>query len=720
MSAPRTSTRRARPATPVTRREFLRATGAASAGLVIAFHLPSALVDRATAATAAFEPNAWLRIDPQGIVTVIVARSEMGQGVRTAIPMLVAEELEADWKSVRFAQARPDPKYGDMSTGGSQSMRSLNEPLRIAGAQARAMLITAAAQTWGVDRAGCHAENGAVVHTASGRRLAYGALVARAAALPVPDAPALKAWGAHRVLGTSPARLDGPEKNAGRAHFAIDVREPGMRTAVVERCPVPGGTLKSFDAARAQARPGVMRVLQISSGVAVVADSHWNARRALDDVSLTWDEGPRAALTSAGIAAEQAALVRTPGATFRKEGAGAAALAQAARTIEAVYETPYLAHATMEPMSCAASVKDGACTVWVGSQNATAVQRAAAKAAGLPLAKVTVELQYLGGGFGRRSEQDFVVEAVELSKALGAPVKVVWSREDDMRHDWYRPVSCHFLRAGLDAGGRPLVWSHRMAGAGILSRLYPAAVRNGVDPSSIDVAENQAYEFPNAEMEFHLHDAGVPTGWWRSVSASQNGYAIECFVDELAVAAGRDPLALRRELLTNHPRHRAVLDLAAEKAGWGTAPPAGRARGLAMVESFGSIVVHVAEVSIEQGAPRVHHVTCAVDCGHVVHPDLVRAQMESGIVFGLSAALHGAITIDRGRVQQGNFDDYPVLRFAECPSIDVHLLPQGDPMGGIGEVGLPPIAPAVANAIAALTGKRVRSLPLTAEKLAQS
>ncbi len=700
-----------------TRRGFLKTGAVASAGLAIAFHLPAALRDRAEAAAATLEPNAWLRIDAQGEVTVIVARSEMGQGARTLIPMLVAEELEADWAKVRFEQAVPAPKYGDMSTGGSQSMRTLNVPMRKAGAQAREVLLEAAALTWGVERASCRAERGAVIHEPTRRRLAYGALVGKAATLTPPADPPLKGWSQHRLLGTSPARLDGQEKITGSARYGIDVHVPGMLIAAVARCPVPGGIVRTFDATAASAVPGVQRVVRIASGVAVVAASTWAARRGADALKIVWDEGPLATLTSAQISRDYAALALKPGATFRKEGDGFAGLATAARTVEAVYETPYLAHATMEPPNCTAHVTAGECTVWVGSQNATGVQRKAAEVAGLPLEKVTVKLQYLGGGFGRRSEQDFVAEAVELSKLLGAMVKVVWSREDDVRHDFYRPASYHVLRAGLDAAGRPVAWSHRMAGPGILKRWYAGAVRNGIDPTSLDVAENLPYEFPHLEMEYILHDPGIPTGWWRSVSASQNAFAIECFIDELAAAAGRDPLALRRGLLEKHPRHRAVLELAAAQAGWGAPPPAGRARGIAMAESFESIVVQVAEVSLVNGAPRVHRVTCAVDCGHALHPDMVKAQMESGIVFGLSAALYGAITIDRGRVQQSNFDDYPVVGIADCPAIDVHLLPQGDPLGGIGEPGLPPIAPAVVNAVAALTGKRVRTLPITAEAL---
>jgi isoquinoline 1-oxidoreductase beta subunit len=700
------------------RRAFLKTGALASAGLVIAFHVPAAVRDRAEAAVDRLEPNAWLHIDREGQVTVMIARSEMGQGVRTALPMLVAEELEADWTRVRFEQAVPEEKYGDMGTGGSQSIRSLHLPLRTAGAQAREMLVSAAARTWGVDRAECRAERGEVIHAPSGRRLGYGALARAAATLPVPEAPALKDWSAHRIVGTSPARLDGADKGDGRAVFGLDVRVPRMLFAMVVRCPVFGGRVLAFDSGATLSIRGVRHVVRIERGVAVVADSTWIARRGAEALKVSWDEGPLGTLTSAEISRTYAELAKRPGATFRKEGDGYAGIAAAARTIVAVYEAPYLAHATMEPMNCVAHVTRDACTVWVGSQDATGVQTRAAAVAGLPKDKVTVHLQYLGGGFGRRSEQDFVSEAVEISKRIGRPVQVVWSREDDMRHDWYRPASYHRLQAGFDAAGAPVAWGHRIVGPAIAQRWWPQAIQNGIDPTSIDVAEGQPYGFAHHEADYVLHDPGVPTGWWRSVSASQNAFAIECFMDEVAAACGRDPVTLRRELLAGHPRHRAVLDLAAERAGWGTPLPPGRGRGVALVESFGSIVGQVAEVSVsEAGDVRVHRVTCAVDCGKVIHPGLVTAQMESGILYGLSAALHGAITIDRGRVVQGNFDDYPVLRIDECPQIDVHLSPTGDAIGGIGEPGLPPVAPAVVNAIAAATGKRVRSLPVRAEAL---
>jgi len=700
----------------VTRRDFLRTGALAGAGLVIAFRIP--LADAVAEAAAALEPNAWLQVAPDGAVTVWIGRTEMGQGVRTALPMIVAEELDADWADVRFEQAIPAERYGDMSTGGSTSIREMYAPLRTAGAQARAMLIAAAAAEWRVDAAACRAERGAVVHAASGRRLAYGALAERAAALPVPaDAP-LKDPQAFRLIGTSPARLDGPAKVDGSAVFGLDVRVPGMLYGAVARCPVFGGKAAGFDEAAARALPGVRHVVPVATGVAVVGDSLAAARRGLAALQVTWDEGPLASLDSAAMWAKLAERAAAPGAVVEKRGDGEAALAGAARTVEAVYRAPLVAHATMETRNCTARVTADACEIWVGSQNATGVQATAARLTGLPKEKVVVHLVYLGGGFGRGSEQDFVVEAVEAARAAGAPVKIVWTREDDLRHDFYRPPAYHVLRAGLDATGRPTAWFHRMATQSILARLAPRAVREGIDPTSTDVAANLPYAFPHFQVELALHDTGVPVGWWRSVSASQNAFATECFLDEVAAAAGRDPLALRRELLADKPRHRAVLELAAAKAGWGTPLPARRGRGLAVVESFGSFVAQVAEVTVAaDGGVRVDRVVCAVDCGQLVHPDFVVAQMESGIVYGLSATVLGEITLGRGRVLQGNFDDYPIVRLDRCPAIEVHLAPSGEAHGGIGEVGLPPIAPAVVNAVAAATGKRVRRLPVRAEDL---
>jgi isoquinoline 1-oxidoreductase beta subunit len=698
----------------LSRRDFLRTGALAGTGLVLAFHVPAlveAAVQRA-GGKAAFAPNAWLRIAPDDTVTVIIARSEMGQGSSTGLALLVAEELHADWRKVRIETAIPGPKYGDMGTGGSRSIRSLFDPLRTAGAQAREMLIAAAAQEWKVAKEACRAENGEVVGP-GGRRLAYGALAVAAAKLPVPENPPLEERKDWRFIGTSPARLDGPDKVDGKTVFGIDVKVPGMLYAVVARCPVFGGKLTSFDAAKARAVAGVRAVAAISSGVAVIADSTWAALKGREALTVAWDEGALATLDSAAIAKKYAELAQQAGPVVRKEGAGAAALANAARTIEATYETPFLAHAPMEPMNCTAWVKKDSATIWVGSQDASGAQETAAKHLGLPPAAVTVHLLPLGGGFGRRAHQDFVIEAIEAAKAAGAPVKVMWTREDDVQHDRFRPATYHLLRAGLDAGGAPVAWLHRMVGPGIIAQFEPRVLQNGWDPSSVDVAENIPYAFPNLQVESILHDPGVPVWWWRSVAATQNAYAIECFLDEIAAAAKRDPFELRRELLKDKPRNRAVLEAAAKRAGWGTPLPAGQGRGIAVVESFGSYVAQVAEVEVAAGGGvRVKRVVCAVDCGTAVYPDMIVAQMESGIVYGLSAALHGEITIARGRVAQANFGDYPIVTIADCPVIEVELVPSGDAVGGIGEPGVPPITPAVANAVFAATGKPVRKLPI--------
>jgi isoquinoline 1-oxidoreductase beta subunit len=697
-----------------TRRDFLKSGALAGAGLVIAFHAPrtARAIDLAGEDTLA--PNAYLRVAPDGTVTVMIARSELGQGTSTALAMLVAEELEADWRKVRIEQANPGPAYGDTSTGGSNSIRSLWKPMRKAGAQARELLVSAAAAQWKVDRAACHAASGEVVHAASGRRLGYGALAAAAARLPVPADPVLKDRKQHHVIGTTPARFDAPAKVDGSAVFGADVRVPGMLYASVAQCPVFGGKAASFDPAAALQVPGVVRVERVGDGVAVLARSTWAAFRGREALRVTWNEGPLATLDSAGIRAKFAELAKQPGQQTRKQGRGAAALAGAARTIEAVYEVPYLAHTPMEPMNCTAHARPGACEVWVPTQSGSGAREAAAKAAGLEPGAVTVHMTLIGGGFGARHRQDYVVQAVMLSKAAGVPVQVVWTREDDVQHDLYRPATYNLLRAGFDAAGAPIAWTHRIVAPGIATQM--GFLKKGEpDWSSFDGAANLPYAIPNIEVELITHDPGIPLGWWRSVASSQNAYVTECFLDEVATAAGRDPYELRRELLKDKPRHRAVLDLVAQQAGWGTALPVGQARGIAVHESFGSFVAQVAEVEVAgEGAVRVKRVVCAVDCGIMVHPDLVRSQMEGGILYGLSAALKSEITIEKGRVVQSNFGDYPMLTLDECPTIEVHLAPSGDPVGGIGEPGLPPIAPAVANAVAKATGKPVRRLPIGA------
>lgn len=706
------------------RRRFIQASAAVGGGLLIGLYLP--LASRAAQQQAdpkTFAPNAWIRIGADDRVTILVARSEMGQGVVTSLPMLVAEELEVDLAqiNVEMAPAAPDyinPMIGAQLTGGSTSVRSAWEPLRQAGAAAREMLIGAAAQTWGVAASECRAERGAVIHAPTGRRLTYGQLTAKAATLPVPDEVLLKEPADFRIIGKPAPRLDTPEKVKGAAVFGIDVRVPGALTAVVLRPPVFGGKLARVEADKAKAVPGVRQVLPIESGVAIVADGFWPALRGREALQVRWESGPNAELTSARITERFQEAAQRPGAVARNEGNAAKAMASAAKTWEAVYQVPYLAHATMEPMTCTAHVRKDICEVWVPTQNQTGVQKVAAAITGLPPEAVKVHTTYLGGGFGRRSEQDFVADAVQIAKAVGAPVKVIWTREDDTQHDFYRPATYNRLGAALDDAGNPTAWTHRIVGPSIMSRVFPDRVKNGIDPTSVEGAANIPYAIPNIHVDYVMMDVGVPVGFWRSVGSSQNAFITECFIDELAAAAKADPYEFRHRLLSNAPRHRAVLELAAEKAGWGQPLAPGRARGIAVAESFGGFVAEVAEVSVsKEGAVRVHRVVCAVDCGTVVNPDTVEAQMEGGIVYGLTAALKGEITIKDGRVEQSNFHDYPLLRIDEMPAVEVHILKSAEPPGGVGEPGTPPIAPAVANAVFAATGKRIRRLPVRAEDL---
>ncbi|MCU0620390.1 MAG: xanthine dehydrogenase family protein molybdopterin-binding subunit [Gemmatimonadales bacterium] len=721
----------------LSRRDFLQASVAAGTGLVVAVQLQGCGGPGAPPATAAFAPNAWVRVDTDGTVRVVVDRSEMGQGVATALPMLVAEELEADWASVRFEQAPAHPAYankltqGTQTTGGSTAVMNGWIPLRQAGAAARTMLVQAAATRWGVEPSSCRAERGRVLHDASGRALGYGELATEAARLPVPDGVPLKDPSQWRLLGTPVQRLDVPDMVRGVPAFAGDVRVPGMLVAVVARCPVHGGVVTSLDDARAKATPGVRAVLRITGGVAVVADDFWAATRGRAALDIGWDEGPGASRDSAQLRAALLALAQgEPHAVPRHDGDANAAIAGATTTVEAQYEAPYLAHATMEPMVCAADVRPDGVTVWAPTQYqwgpamfGGGARGVAAKVAGVDADRVVIHTTRLGGGFGRRAEMDFIVDAVEVSKGVGAPVRVVWTREDDIRHDWYRPQTLHLLEGAIDTDGRPVAWRHRIAAPSILERYLPSWIptfvanrigllKEGADPTSIEAADNLPYAIPNLQVSWHRADRWVPIGFWRSVGHSQNGFVVECFLDELARLAGRDPVDYRRDLLQAHPRHLAVLELAASKAGWGSPAPAGRARGVAVVASFGSYVAQVAEVSLVAGGVRVHRVTCAVDCGRVVNPDIVVAQVEGGVAFGLTAALRGEITLAQGRVVQGNFHDYPLLRLDEMPVVDVHVVPSSEPPGGVGEIAVPPVAPAVANAVAVLTGQPVRSLPI--------
>jgi len=682
----------------INRREFLETGVAAGASLLIGFHLPA--FDRGAAKP--FKPNAWIEIRPDGVVTIWTGRSEMGQGVKTAMPMIVAEELEADWTRVQVAQADADPAYGDQFTVGSRSVRSGFEPLRQAGAAAREMLVGAAALTWKVPREACRARNGMVEHVATGRRLGYGDLATLAATLPVPADPPLKPSAEFRILGTRVPRVDTPDKVDGTAVFGLDVRVPGMVYATVARCPVFGGRVKSFDPAPALAVPGVQRVVQISSGVAVVADRTWAAFAGKQAIKIEWDEGKAAQWSSDGIWRAFAAAAERSGEVVRTVGDVDAGLQGAARTVEATYQAPYLAHACMEPMNCTAQLRGNRCEIWAPTQNPQGIERAAAKLTGLPVEAITVHVTYLGGGFGRRGgPMDYATEAVELAKQIAAPVQVVWTREDDIQNAVYRPATYNVLRGGLDARGAPLAWSHRLVGPEGGSFLLTRG------------ADELIYPVPHFRLERVIEDPGVPVAPWRGVGPSQNGWVVESFVDELAHAAGKDPYAYRRELVAGHPRLVQVLDLAAERAGWSSAPPAGRARGIALWQFGDTFLAQVAEVSVAgDGAVRVHRVVCAMDCGVVVNPAGVEAQVQSAIIYGLTAALYGEITIDRGRVTQSNFTDYRMLGLAECPELEVHLVRSDAAPGGVGEAGLPPIAPAVCNAIFAGTGKRIRKLPI--------
>ena len=713
----------------VNRRDFIKTGVAVGGGLMLGFYLPriGQPARRAEQSTSPFAPNAFVRIGTDDSVTVIVNHSEMGQGVYTALPMLVAEELDADWTQVRVEAAPVDPAYnhtqfGIQVTGGSTSTWSEWERLRKAGATARAMLIAAAAETWKVDPASCRAENGHVFHTASRRRLSYGHLADKASSMTPPQNVALKDPKDFKLIGKPAKRLDTPEKINGKGLFGLDVKVPGMLTAVVARPPVFGAKVKSFNADRAKAVPGVLRIVEIDRGVVVVADGYWPALKGREALETVWDESPLSGLDSRTQRDQYAELARQPGAVARKEGDVAAAMGRAAKKLEAVYELPYLAHATMEPLNCVADVRPDGCDVWTGTQLQTVDRAAAAQAAGLKPEQVKVHTMLLGGGFGRRAVVDshFVREAVETSKAVKAPVKVIWTREDDIRGGYYRPMSHHSISAGLDAAGNLTAWQHRIVCQSfIVGTPFEAfIVKDGVDETAVEGAKDLPYRIPNLLVDWQKAPVGVPTLWWRSVGHSHTAFVVESFLDEVAHAAGKDSYEFRRALLVGNPRHKAVLEFAAEKAGWGKPLPQGRGRGLAVHESFGSFVAQVAEVSVtKDGQLKIHRVVCAIDCGPTVNPDTIHAQMEGGVVFGLTAALYGEITFEKGRVKQRNFHDYPMLRMNEMPVVETHIVPSVEKMGGVGETGVPPVAPAVANAIFPLTGKRIRRLPIRAEDL---
>jgi isoquinoline 1-oxidoreductase beta subunit len=719
------------------RRTFLKAGTAAGGGLAIGFYLPGT-VRVAEAAAGQAKLNAYVRIGTDGKVTIVCGQSEMGQGCHNALSMLIAEELEVDLKNVHIEQGGVDPAFGNprysgfravggfQGTGGSSSVRNVGPVARRAGAAARFMLISAGAERMQVLRSECIAENGFVIHKPSGRKVSYGSVANDAAKMVAPDEPALKPRSEFKIIGKSTPRHDLPLKVTGKPIYGLDVKRPGMLTATIAKCPVFGGKVKSFNAEKALKVPGVKKVVQVSSGVAVVADSFWAAKKGRDALAVTWDEGPMAKVSTPDIYRNWAQLAKGPTAAERlKVGDVPAALAGGAKRVEAVYEVPFLAHACMEPMNATAHFKGDSVEVWAPTQAQSWNQYWVSQLTGLPPKAITIHTTYLGGGFGRRLESDYVLDAVETSRAAGnVPVKVVWTREDDFQHDFYRPASLNVLQAALGADGMPTAWRHRIVGASILQYFKTFAHflrKDGLDPTSVQgAADYFPYDIANVYLDYVNNNPGVPSGFWRSVANSQNGFLLESFVDELAHAAGKDPYQYRRQLF-NKPhaaRLRGVLDLAAEKAGWGKPLPSGVHRGIAAHFSYNSYCAQVAEVSVaKDGKVRVPRVVAAIDAGWVVNPEMLKYQIESGIFYGLTAALYGEITIRNGRVEQSNFNDYRIMRMDEMPRVEVHILEGQGEQGGGGEPGVPPIAPAVCNAIFAATGKRIRKLPIKPEML---
>ncbi len=721
-----------KPSPSLSRRSFLEVSAAAGGALLIGFSVPARLAGE-------FAPNAFIRIDTDGVVTLVMHKVEMGQGTYTAMSMLLAEELEVDLSQVRLEHAPADdaryaePTFGVQETGGSTSVRGNFERLRRAGATAREMLVAAAAATWKVDPKACHAEHGAVIHDATSRRRDYGSLLDRAARMRLPGDVQLKRPKDFRLIGTPVKRLDTPDKVDGTTQYGIDVRIPGMKYASVAACPVFGGKLAGVDDTKAKAIPGVRQVVRLDDAVAVVADDTWTAKRGLAALDIHWDEGPNATLSTADIVRQLADASQKTGVVARDDGNVDKAMAGAVQRIEAVYQVPFLAHATMEPMNCTVHVRPDACDLWLGTQVPTFTQTAAAELTGLPKGRVQVHNQFLGGGFGRRLEVDFVMQAVNIAKQVDGPVQVLWSREEDVQHDMYRPYYYDRFAAGLDAAGRPVAWTHRVVGSSIearvISELFPKTLRvmragglhrlgamiKHLDLDAVEGAAEPPYSIPNIRVDFVRQEppTGLRTAFWRGVGPTHNSFVVESFLDELAAAARQDPFEYRRALLDRAPRARAVLEVVAGQAGWGKPLPPGSGRGISLLHAFGSYVAQVAEVAVSrQGEVRVSRVVCVVDCGTIVSPDIVKAQMEGGIIFGTTAALWGEITVKNGRVEQHNFNDYRALRMREAPVIEVHLVQSAEAPGGVGEPGTSAVIPAITNAIYAATGKRIRILPV--------
>jgi isoquinoline 1-oxidoreductase beta subunit len=719
------------------RRTFLKASAAASGGLVIGFYLPGTQ-GIAEAAEGPAKLNAFVKIGTDGKVTFLCSQVEMGQGAHNALGMMLAEELEVNFSDVRIEQAGIDPAFGNpryigfkavggfQATGGSSSVRNVGVNVRRAGAAARFMLISAAAERMKVSPLECMAENGQVLHKSSGRKVSYGSIANDAAKMVAPDDPVLKQPSEFKLLGKATARHDTPPKVRGVAVYGLDVKRPGMLVATVAKCPVFGGKVKSFNAERALKVPGVKKVVQIGSGVAVVADGFWAAKKGRDALEVTWDEGSMAKVSTPDIYRTWAELAKRPSAAERlKIGNVGVVLASAAKRVQAAYEVPFLAHVCMEPMNATAHFKGDSVEIWAPTQAQSWNQHYVSQLTGLPPKAITVHTTYLGGGFGRRLESDYVLDAVETSRAAGnVPVKVVWTREDDLQHDFYRPASYNEFEAALGQDGMPIAWRHRIVGASILQffKTFGHFLRkDGMDPTSAQGAGDYfPYDIPNVLVDYVNDNPGVPCGFWRSVGNTQNGFLLESFVDELAHAAGKDPYQYRRQLF-NKPhaaRLREVLDLAAEKAGWGKPLPSGVYRGIAAHFAYGGYCAQVAEVSVaKDGKVKVHRVVAAIDVGWIVNPATIVRQIEGAIFYGLSAALYGDITVKNGRVEQSNFHDYKILRMGEMPKVEVHILQGKGEQGGIGEPGTNPVAPAVCNAIFAATGKRVRKLPINPELL---
>ncbi|SCB46617.1 isoquinoline 1-oxidoreductase, beta subunit [Bradyrhizobium yuanmingense] len=719
-----TSDRKASDATvALSRRSFLVKTALAGGGLVLGLSLP--IGESRSSSAETFEPNAFIRIGRDGQVVLTMPYVEMGQGTYTSIPMLIAEELEVGLEQVRLEHAPPNeklyanPLLGVQATGNSNAIRGAWKPLREAGATARIMLIEAASRRWGVGAGHCRAEAGEVVHTPSGRRLNYGELAVEAAMIPPPAKVVLKNADEFKLIGTPARRLDVSGKVNGSALYGIDARPPGLKFATLAQSPVFGGRLKKVDDSAAMAIKGVRQIVRLDDAVAVVADHMGAAKKGLAALRIEWEDGRHAGLSTRDIARELEDATLKAGPVAQDIGDAAKALAGAATRVQASYHLPFLAHATMEPMNCTVHFRGHECEIWVGTQAIARVQAMAAKAAGLPPDKVTVHNHLIGGGFGRRLEADGAVRAVEIARQVDGPVKVVWTREEDIQHDMYRPYWVDRIEAGLDESGRPVAWSNRFAGSSVIARWLPPAFRNGLDPDTTEGAIDLVYSLPNFHVEYvRVEPPGIPTAFWRSVGPSHNVFVTESFIDELAAAAKQDAVAYRRALLDHNPRAKAVLELAAEKAGWGTPLPQGRGRGVALQNVFGSHLAQVAEVEVaKDGSVRVHRVVCAMDCGIVVNPDTVQAQIQSGVMFGVTAALYGEITLKSGRVEQANFDTYQMLRIDQAPSIEVYLVKSAEPPGGMGEAGTSGIVPAVANAVFAATGRRLRKMPIDPDTL---